>query len=100
MLQAGERIVNLERVILARWGLSRKDDYLPKRFLEEPLPEESNMAAGMLFENEQLLDEYYPFRGWDKKTGRPTEAKLKELGLEHTLADLTARGIRLKKNYG
>jgi aldehyde:ferredoxin oxidoreductase len=99
VLQAGERIVNLERVILARWGLSRKDDYLPKRFLEEPLPEESNMAAGMLFENEQLLDEYYPFRGWDKKTGRPTEAKLKELGLEHTLADLTARGIRLKKNY-
>ena len=31
-----------------------------------------------------LLDDYYEYRGWDKK-GVPTEEKLKELGLEDLL---------------
>ena len=31
---------------------------------------------------EQMLDEYFTLRGWDKNTGVPTKEKLKELGLE------------------
>ena len=31
---------------------------------------------------EKKLTEYYRERGWDEKTGRPTPAKLKSLGLE------------------
>ncbi len=57
VMRIGERINNLERATLARWGITRKDDYLPKRFTEEPLPPDSNMAAGLVFENEGLLDE-------------------------------------------
>ncbi len=38
-------------------------------------------------ELQSMLDNYYDLRGWDKTTGNPTSAKLKELGLE--LADLT-----------
>ena len=34
----GERIVNLQRAYNIREGLSRKDDTLPRRFLEEPSP--------------------------------------------------------------
>jgi aldehyde:ferredoxin oxidoreductase len=30
---------------------------------------------------DEMLDAYYEFRGWDKKTGKPTPEKLKELGL-------------------
>jgi aldehyde:ferredoxin oxidoreductase len=100
VLRIGERINNLERAILVRYGLTRKDDYLPKRFTEDPLPEDSNLAGGMIFENEALLSEYYPFRGWDPKTGWPTVKKLRELDLDFVVQDLKKRGIRLKKNYG
>jgi len=99
VLRIGERINNLERAILVRYGLSRKDDYLPKRFTEEPLPEDSNLAAGMIFENDALLSEYYRFRGWDPKTGWPTERKLEELGLGFAIEDLKGRGLALAKDY-
>jgi aldehyde:ferredoxin oxidoreductase len=99
MLRAGERIVNLERAILARYGLDRRHDVLPKRFREEQLPDDSGPAAGLVFENEALLDEYYPFRGWDPATGWPTKAKLVELGLEEAARDLERRGIALSPDY-
>ncbi|NNF98535.1 MAG: 4Fe-4S binding protein [Desulfobacteraceae bacterium] len=99
VMRIGERVNNLERAILMRYGLSRKDDYLPKRFTDEPLPEDSNLAAGMVFENDQLLSEYYPFRGWDPETGWPTERKLLELDLAFVVQDLKKRGIPLKKGY-
>ncbi len=42
-------------------------------------------SAGQIFEAEQLLEDYYKVRGWDPKTGIPSEAKLKELGLDFTI---------------
>lgn len=99
VLRIGERINNLERVILMRYGLSRKDDYLPARFREEPLPGDSNLAAGLVFENDELLSEYYPFRGWDPETGWPTEKKLVELGLAFMIEDIKKRGIPMKADY-
>ena len=99
VLRMAERINNLERAILVRYGLSRKDDYLPKRFIEQPLPKDSNRAAGLVFENDELLSEYYPFRGWDPETGWPTEKKLKELGLGFVVDDLKKRGITLRPDY-
>ncbi len=77
----GERIVNLERMFIAREGITRKDDTLPKRFLEEPLPEGSGPSTGSVLELETMLDEYYKARGWDLETGLPTVEKLEELGL-------------------
>jgi aldehyde:ferredoxin oxidoreductase len=76
----GERIVNLERMFNAREGIGRKDDTLPWRFLNEPLPE-GHPSAGAVVELEPMLDEYYRARGWDVATGLPTEDKLNELGL-------------------
>ena len=99
VLRIGERINNLERCILARWGISRKDDDLPERFRKEPLPADSNMAAGQVYENDELLAEYYPFRGWDPETGLPTIQKLHELGLDYVANDLASRGIALKARY-
>jgi aldehyde:ferredoxin oxidoreductase len=77
--KAGERIYNLARAFNVREGASRADDTLPRRLLEEPLPE--GPAEGLVVHLEPLLDAYYDFRGWDKATGKPTAAKLEELGL-------------------
>jgi aldehyde:ferredoxin oxidoreductase len=77
--KAGERIANAERVFLARAGFSRKDDSLPPRITQEPLPD--GPAKGMVCHLDEMLDEYYPARGWTKD-GVPTPEKLAELGLK------------------
>jgi len=77
--KAGERIYNLARLFNIREGLSREDDTLPKRLLEEPLSD--GPAKGLVVNLAPLLDAYYEFRGWDKTTGKPTDEKIEELGL-------------------
>ncbi|AEH45958.1 Aldehyde ferredoxin oxidoreductase [Thermodesulfatator indicus DSM 15286] len=78
MMQCGERIWNLERVFNLKAGLDPKEDTLPKRLLEEPMPEGPN--KGKVHRLPEMLPEYYEIRGWTKE-GIPTEEKLKELGL-------------------
>lgn len=78
LLQAGERIFNLERLFLLKAGFTREDDTLPKRMLEEPMPD--GPARGHVVELDQMLPEFYRLRGWDEE-GVPTDAKLAELGL-------------------
>ncbi len=79
--KTGERIFNLARSFNVREGCTRADDTLPKRLLEEPLSD--GPAKGLVVKLDPLLDAYYEFRGWDKETGKPTAAKLDELGLGH-----------------
>jgi aldehyde:ferredoxin oxidoreductase len=77
----GERIVNLERLINVREGISRRDDVLPWRVMHEPIPD--GPSKGMHCPPEELdrmLDEYYALRGWDAQ-GIPTSRKLEALGL-------------------
>jgi aldehyde:ferredoxin oxidoreductase len=81
MFEIGERIVNLERAYLVREGIRRRDDYLPARFLKEPLP--NGHSKGAVHEIEPMLDEYYEQRGWDE-TGVPKENTLRKLGLIDT----------------
>ena len=79
--KTGERIYNLQKLFNAREGMTRADDTLPKRLLEEPLPE--GKAKGQVVDRfDELLDAYYELRGWDKQTSNPTPEKLRELGLE------------------
>ena len=78
LLEAGERIYNLERMFLVRAGFSRAEDTLPRRMLEEPMPE--GPASGHVVELEEMLDEFYLLRGWDEN-GVPTQEKLDSLGL-------------------
>jgi aldehyde:ferredoxin oxidoreductase len=84
--KAGERIYNLERAFNIREGLTRTDDTLPMRLLEDPLPE--GPAEGHVNNLEILLDPYYEFRGWDKTTGKPTPEKLRELDLEDVIGQI------------
>ena len=78
ILKIGERIYNLERVILNKYGFDGKDDTLPKRLLEESMPE--GPAKGQVVELEKMKEEYYKLRGW--VNGIPTPEKLKELEIE------------------
>jgi len=87
LVKIGERAYNLARVFNVREGVTRADDTLPPRLLEEPLTE--GPAAGKVNENlPAMLDKYYELRGWDKATGKPTAAKLKQLGLEEYIPDI------------
>ena len=79
--EACERIMNLERLFLVNREITRKDDTLPKRFLEEPLPEGSGPSTGSVVELDPMLDQYYEARGWDIKTGIPLPETLERLGL-------------------
>jgi len=86
--RAADRIWNQIRAILVRDGHSRRTDRLPKRFMEEPIPE--GPSAGMVITAEHLdlmLDEYYAYRGWDNN-GIPTRERLEMLGLADVAADI------------
>jgi aldehyde:ferredoxin oxidoreductase len=78
LFSIGERIYNLERAFNAREGFSRKDDTLPRRFLETPLSEghSKNVTVAL----NPMLDEYYKLRGWTNE-GIPTPGTLSELKL-------------------
>ncbi len=84
--KTGERLYNLARVYNIREGVTRADDTLPARMLEEPMPE--GPAKGETVNLDILLDAYYDYRGWDKQTGKPTKEKLKELGLEWAIKEI------------
>jgi aldehyde:ferredoxin oxidoreductase len=89
-MTTGERINTLCRAFNVREGITRKDDYLPSRFME---PLEAGPTKGQLFTNEELngmLNNYYDICGWDIETGTPTKEKLKELELSHVIEQLNS----------
>lgn len=102
--RTGERIFNLYRAILLREGRKgRQDDYLPEsQFVEreEPVYDAFGMFNPDLFlpgagdeiisrkgkaltkdKFEQMLDEYYELRGWDKSTGLIKRETIQNLDL-------------------
>ncbi len=81
-LRDGERICNLEKAFNSLLGMRREHDTICERWMYEPCPEgphKGKVAADMF---DTVLDEYYEWRGWDKRTGLQTRSKLEELGLE------------------
>ncbi|MBN1693725.1 MAG: aldehyde ferredoxin oxidoreductase family protein [Dehalococcoidales bacterium] len=78
----GERLNNTARLFNIAEGFTRKDDTFPKRILTESI--KAGASKGQLISQkdlDEMLDEYYMERGWDKN-GKPTPAKLKELGIK------------------
>jgi aldehyde:ferredoxin oxidoreductase len=78
LMQAGERIVNAERLFLTRAGFSRKDDSLPERLTHTPAP--TGPAKGLVCHLDEMLNDYYQVQGWSPD-GIPTEKRLAQLGL-------------------
>jgi aldehyde:ferredoxin oxidoreductase len=78
LLEAGERIWNLERRFNMKAGVGPDQDRLPKRLVAEPIPD--GPSKGNVNRLAELLPEYYKERGWDE-TGIPTHDKLAALGI-------------------
>lgn len=82
LMEIGERIWNIERMILVREGIERKDDYIAERTMTEPLKGKGDAARKVLTPElyNTMLDEYYRERGWDSN-GIPTKERLAKLAL-------------------
>ncbi len=79
LVRVTERTETLIRLINGREGFGRKDDTLPWRLLNEPVP--SGPAAGCRVTAADLdimLSDYYALRGWDED-GVPTAETIREL---------------------
>jgi aldehyde:ferredoxin oxidoreductase len=54
-------------------GVRKKDDYLPKRLMAEPLADGPSKGESISKNDmDTMLDEYYRLRGWDHD-GVPVE---------------------------
>ncbi|WXG47456.1 MAG: aldehyde ferredoxin oxidoreductase family protein [Candidatus Atabeyarchaeum deiterrae] len=88
LMKAGERISNVTRAFNIRQGLTAKDDVLPKRLMQ---PQTEGGNQGQAIQNfAGLIKEYYSLRKWDA-TGKPTEQRLIELGLQKEAENLWAQ---------
>jgi aldehyde:ferredoxin oxidoreductase len=81
LMTLGERIYNTERLFGVREGIYQ--DALPKRLLEEPLPDGPAKGKTAKEAIEKYLPYYYEIRGWEN--GKPKPETLKRLGLEEFL---------------
>ena len=82
LMQAGERIYNLERYYNNLNGFDGSDDDLPGRFVEgdeDAVPGQGGVE-GSLVELTELKAEYYEVRGW--VDGVVPDEKLEELGID------------------
>lgn len=96
LVLTGERIYNVEKAFNVREGMRRKDDTLPVRWFDEPQPAGPSKGEKVdYFKFQEMLDEYYEFRGWDGE-GIPTAKTLNRLGLSEIAKDLE----RMMQNKG
>jgi aldehyde:ferredoxin oxidoreductase len=93
--ETGERIWNLRRAIMVlRENRRRSHDTLNHHWFErvvgsgdEVLPEPLNRARW-----NDVKDRYYELRGWNGNNGRPTRAKLEQLGMADVADSLENAG--------
>ena len=77
--EVGKRIIDLERMFNNREGITRKNDTLPKRYFDDPMP--LNIAKGHHIDRtefEDLLSRYYELRDWTPD-GRVKNERIKVL---------------------
>jgi aldehyde:ferredoxin oxidoreductase len=81
LLFAAQRMTVLERAFDVMRGIRRKDDTLPKRMFETPVP--GGPLKGERLEKakfDKMVDEYYELAGWDED-GVPKEETFQKYGL-------------------
>lgn len=76
-LRCGERGYTLERYVNSKFGVSEKDDALPKRLTDVPQDPNDPTTKVPL---EVMKKTYYKARGWNSK-GIPTEKTLRKLSI-------------------
>src|SRR5438874_1106993 len=82
LMKVGERNNTLARMFNNREGFTPADDVLPQR-LHEGIG--NGAIKGARIDLDEFLSArktYYEMAGWDPQTGKPTDAKLSELGID------------------
>jgi len=79
LLAAGERIINMEKIINIRQGSGPEDDNLPDFFLKTAFAK--GPIKGRTVDLAPMVADFYTNMGWDEY-GRPTEATLQRFGLK------------------
>jgi aldehyde:ferredoxin oxidoreductase len=77
--EVGKRVIDIERMFNNREGISRKDDTLPKRYFDDPMP--LNLSKGHHIDRsefDKLLTRYYKLRDWTDD-GQVKKERVKEL---------------------
>lgn len=80
LFDIAERIVNTERLMNYRFGITGKDDRLPKMFFSRDYVSRGKPSEPLTW-MEPMKQEFYREMGWDED-GRPTPRKLMELGID------------------
>lgn len=82
IMEAGRRMITMERCFNAMLGHTREDDVLPYRLMTEvqqdAMHDNAINSAELL---DIMKDEYYALHDWDVETGIPTKEILEKLGL-------------------
>ena len=74
-MKTGEMINTYCRAFNVREGITRKDDYLPARFMEPLIGGPTDGQKISKQEIDSMLDNYYEICGWDPITGIPTKER-------------------------
>ncbi len=94
LLKTGERIENMRQAFNIREEINLRKNPIPGRILGKP-PHTVGPLAGVTVDDETLVNDYLTAMDWDLKTARPSDKKLKELGLYDV-----ARALRSQHKEG
>lgn len=88
-LETGERIQDLRQAFNVREGFKPSDFVLPARVLGKP-PLETGPNAKVTIDIETMSNEFFREMQWDPTSGRPSRARLIELGLDYVAEQIHA----------
>ena len=78
ILTIGSRAVTMKRLFNLRCGLDPRDEKLPNALL---IPHPDKVTDDFVPDVDMQLDEYYEYRKWDRKTGKPSEEAIRSLDI-------------------
>jgi aldehyde:ferredoxin oxidoreductase len=83
--EIGERILSLRKAFNVREGIKPEDTRLHDRAIGK-VPLKQGPLKGVTIDIDNLQAQFFNTVGWDTATGGPTEAKMKELGIDQLFA--------------
>jgi aldehyde:ferredoxin oxidoreductase len=87
LVVTGERIANIRQAFNIREGINPLQYEISGRILGKP-PQKVGPLAGVTVAADSLVKEYLTAMDWDLETARPSDRKLKEVGLEDVACEL------------
>ncbi|MFC1787252.1 aldehyde ferredoxin oxidoreductase family protein [Halobacteriota archaeon] len=84
LMKIGDRIQALRQLFNVREGIVPSDFKLPDRIRGVP-PLPAGPSAGITIDLDSMVEDFYKAMDWSLEDGRPSEEKLKNLGLKEML---------------